>query len=82
MAVTDNILREILTLTPLERARLIEKLIASLDEPDKEIDELWAKEAEERINAYDLGRIKAFSLDEILRRHRRSDTSALRSIEK
>jgi putative addiction module component (TIGR02574 family) len=82
MTATESILKEVLTLTPLERARLIEKLISSLDEPDREIDELWAKEAEDRIDAYDLGRIKALSLDEILRRHRKSDTGTPRRIEK
>jgi putative addiction module component (TIGR02574 family) len=59
MAIQDNILKEALTLKPSEKAQLIEKLIASLDKSDKEIDALWAKEAEDRINAYDLGKIKA-----------------------
>jgi Putative addiction module component len=53
MATTDNIFKEALTLKPSEKAQLIDKLISSLDKPDKEIDELWAKEAEDRIDAYD-----------------------------
>ncbi|MCF8084416.1 MAG: addiction module protein [Deltaproteobacteria bacterium] len=30
------------------------------------MDELWAKEAEDRIDAYDQGKIKAISLENIL----------------
>jgi putative addiction module component (TIGR02574 family) len=70
MAIQDNILKEALTLKPSEKAQLIEKLIASLDKSDKEIDALWAKEAEDRINAYDLGKIKAISLEKVLQKYR------------
>ncbi|MBW2096610.1 MAG: addiction module protein, partial [Deltaproteobacteria bacterium] len=66
MATTDNIFKETLTLRPSEKAQLIDKLISSLDKPDKEIDELWAKEAEDRIDAYDQGKLKAISLEKIL----------------
>ena len=61
MTTTDNIFKEALTLSPSEKAQLIDKLISTLDESDKKIDELWAKEAEDRINAYDQGKIKAMS---------------------
>ena len=70
MTTTDNILREALTLKPSEKAQLIDKLLSSLDKPDKEIDELWAKEAEDRINAYDHGKIKAISLEKVLQKYR------------
>ena len=70
MAIQDNILKEALTLKPSEKAQLIEKLIASLDKSDKEIDALWAKEAEDRINAYDLGKIKSISLEKVLQKYR------------
>lgn len=70
MATTDNIIREALTLSPSEKARLIDKLIASLDKADKEIDELWAREAEDRIDAYDKGKLKAVSLEKVLGKYR------------
>ncbi|MEA3241299.1 MAG: addiction module protein [Pseudomonadota bacterium] len=40
-----------------------DQLLFSLDKPDKEIDRLWAKEAEDRIDAYDQGKLKAVSLE-------------------
>ena len=70
MAITNNILKEALTLKPSEKAQLIDKLISSLDKSDKEIDELWAREAEDRIDAYDQGKIKAISLEKVLQKYR------------
>jgi putative addiction module component (TIGR02574 family) len=49
-----------LRLPPVERAELIERILESFPFPDrKEIDELWAAEAEERIDAFERGEIKA-----------------------
>ena len=48
-----------------KKAQLIDKLISSLDKSDNEIDELWAREAEDRIAAYDQGKIKAISLKKV-----------------
>jgi putative addiction module component (TIGR02574 family) len=70
MAITDNVFKEALTLKPSEKAQLIDKLLSSLDKSNKEIDELWAKEAEDRIDAYDLGKIKAISLEKVLKKYR------------
>ena len=70
MATADKILKDASTLSPYEKAQLIDKLISTLDKPDKEIDELWAKEAEDRIDAYDQGKIKAISLEKVLQKYR------------
>jgi putative addiction module component (TIGR02574 family) len=70
MATKDSIFQEALTLSPSEKAQLIDKLISTLDKPDNEIDELWVKEAEDRIDAYDQGKIKAISLEKVLQKYR------------
>jgi len=70
MITTDNIFKEALTLRPSEKVQLINKLISTLDKPDKEIDELWAKEAEDRIDAYDQGKLKVVSLEKVLQKYR------------
>jgi putative addiction module component (TIGR02574 family) len=70
MASIDNVSKEALTLKPSEKAQLIDKLLSSLVKSDKEIDELWAKEVEERIEAYDQGKIKAISLEKVLEKYR------------
>ena len=70
MAITENVIKQALRLKPSEKAQLIDKLISSLDKSDKEIDELWAKEAEDRIDAYDFGKIKVISLEKVLEKYR------------
>ena len=70
MDVTNNILKEALILKPSQKAELIDKLLSALDKPDREIDELWAKEAEDRIDAYDRGKIKAVSLEKVLEKYK------------
>ncbi|MBW1901070.1 MAG: addiction module protein [Deltaproteobacteria bacterium] len=70
MDLTNNILKEVLTLKPSQKAQLIDKLLSSLDKPDREIDELWANEAEDRIDAYDQGEIKAIPLKKVLEKYK------------
>lgn len=70
MAVSNDILKEALGLKPAEKAELIDKLLSSLDNPDIELDELWAKEAEDRIDSYEQGQIKAVTLREVLEKYR------------
>jgi putative addiction module component (TIGR02574 family) len=70
MTTTNHVFNEALTLMPSERAELIDKLIASLDKSDNEIEKRWAKEAEDRIDAYDQGKIKSISLEEVLKKYR------------
>jgi putative addiction module component (TIGR02574 family) len=70
MTTTNNVFNEALTLRPSERAELIDKLIASLDKSDHEIEKLWAKEAEDRIDAYDQGKIRSTSFEEVLKKYR------------
>jgi len=67
----QQILKEALTLAPKNRASLVEKLLASLDQPDKAIDELWAEEAENRIDAYETGNIKAISTEQVFGKYKK-----------
>lgn len=68
---TEKILKEALELPPKERAYLTDHLISSLDQPDENIDSLWQKEVEDRIDAYHAGEIKAVTLDEVLSKYRK-----------
>ena len=70
MNTSDNIIKKALSLKPTEKAELIDKLISSLDKSDKEIDKLWSKEAEDRIDAYDQGKINSVSLEEVLKKYK------------
>lgn len=70
MTVPNEILEKALNLKPAQKAELIDKLLSSLDMPDKEVDELWAKEAEDRIDAYEQGKIKAIMLNRVLEKYK------------
>ena len=54
-----EVLEEALSLPPAERVEVVDRLLASLDSsPDRRIDELWGREAEERLDAFERGEIK------------------------
>ena len=56
----QQVLEKAIHLPPVERAELVEQILSSFDFPSRgEIDALWEKEAEDRIDAYDQGKIKA-----------------------
>ena len=62
----DQILSEALRLPPVERAELVESLLSSFEfRSRKEIDALWAQEAEDRIDAYDRGEMTAIPAKKI-----------------
>lgn len=61
-----EVFQEALSLPLDERAELIERLLPSLDTPDRQrIDALWAQEAEDRLDAFERGEIKTISAKEV-----------------
>jgi putative addiction module component (TIGR02574 family) len=53
-----EILKEALSLPPGERAQIAERLLSSLDGPDRQrLDDLWAREVEDRLDALEQGKI-------------------------
>ncbi len=65
---SKQILSAALELKPVERAELVEQILASFDFPARqEIDDAWAAEAEDRIDAHDRGEIPATPAEEVFR---------------
>jgi len=63
---SKRVLDEALLLPPTERAALVEELLSSFDFPSREeVDAFWAKEAEERIDAYERGELGATPAREV-----------------
>jgi len=61
-----QILAEALKLPPIERAELIEDLLASFEfQRRKIIDALWAQEAEDRIEAFERGEMAAIPAKDV-----------------
>lgn len=70
MPAADDIFKEALALRPAQKAELIDKLLSSLDKPDEEVGEMWAREAEDRIDAYERGDVRAVALEKVLEKYR------------
>jgi putative addiction module component (TIGR02574 family) len=67
----EQIISQALSLPPAEKARVVDELLSSLDQPNPEIDALWREEVEDRIAAYNDGTLKSVSLEEALAKHRK-----------
>lgn len=68
-ANSEQVLKQALALPAQERAELVEQLLATLQTPpDPHLDELWAREAEDRLDAYDRGELKAVPAEEVFSR--------------
>ena len=66
-ATVETLEADALQLAPSDRARLVERLIASLD-ADPEIEEAWAAEVERRLTEIETGAVSLLSGSEVLAR--------------
>ena len=70
MIKTKELFDEAISL-PIEiRMQLVEKLLRSLNPTQKEIDKLWAKEAEKRVEAIGSGKVKTIPGEKVFKRIR------------
>jgi len=60
-----NIEKSILQLSPVERIRIVENILASLNQPDKNIERAWGIESEKRLAAYKNGKVKGIPLETV-----------------
>jgi hypothetical protein len=70
MATPDEVLKEAITLRPLDQAKLVDQLMVCLDIPDPELDKLWAEEAESRLEAFKNGSIQSVTLESVLSKYK------------
>jgi putative addiction module component (TIGR02574 family) len=68
---TQELLDRALKLPAVDKARLVDEILSSLDKPDAAIDALWQKEVEDRIKAYNAGNLRAVSLEQVLAKYRK-----------
>jgi putative addiction module component (TIGR02574 family) len=68
MDKTEELYQSAVSLPPVERARLVERILSSFGNPEREeIDRLWAAEAEARIDAYEQGEVGARPAEDVFR---------------
>lgn len=71
MESLDKLAQRALELKPVERIRLVEAILYSLDKADPDIEESWKVEAEARYEAFKRGELEAVGWDEIKKRYER-----------
>ncbi len=71
MESVDQLAKKATGLKPLERIRLVEAILYSLDKPDPDIEQSWIAESEARYEAYKRGELDAIDWDEIKKRYER-----------
>ena len=70
MAIPNEMLKKALLLPPIESGT--HRSTAAEPRPaGQELNVLWAKEAESRLDAYDAGKLKAVSLDKVLSKYKK-----------
>jgi putative addiction module component (TIGR02574 family) len=70
-APIQAIVEEAEHLSASDRADLVERLLATLDRPDPEIDRAWAEECERRLDSYLRGETTALDAEEVLAKYLR-----------
>jgi putative addiction module component (TIGR02574 family) len=63
--LAEKLIEQALSLPAEERAEVVERLLSSLEPPLSAIDQLWALEAEDRVDAYERGEIEAIPAEDV-----------------
>ncbi len=71
MIKTDELFAEAVSLPVEIRTQLVDQLLRSLNPTQKEIDELWAKEAERRVEQIRSGKVKTIPGEEVFKKIRK-----------
>ena len=62
---SKEIIKNAMKLSPQEKILVVDSILKSLDEPDKEIEKIWLEESERRLKLFRQGKLKGIPLEEI-----------------
>lgn len=71
MSVVEKIFLNVSPLKSLDKLQLVDKILTSLTPIDKEIESIWAKEVDERIEAYDKGLLSVVDEKDIFAKYQK-----------
>lgn len=69
---TNKLPAGIRDLPDIEKLRLVDAILESLDKPDPEIERVWASEARKRWTAYKKGAVRSIPYKSVLAKYRRA----------
>ena len=67
--MTDKILVDVLALNSNEKIQLVDKILASLHPINKGVDAVWGDEAEERLVAFNEGRVPTTDEKDVFKKY-------------
>lgn len=68
--VNKELIDKALALSTNQRVALVERLLESLDAPNAEINEIWAKESDARVLAYENKQVNSKPVSEVLKKYK------------
>ncbi len=69
MESIDQLTKKVIGLRPIERIRIVEAILYSLDKPDSDVEKSWIAESEAHYKAYKRGEFEASDWGEIKKRY-------------
>ena len=70
MSDSIDIISEIEKLPPIERIRIIDKVMRDIIQPDSDVDKAWAQEATIRWEAYKKGKVNLIPYETVMSKYR------------
>lgn len=70
MPTAKELIQEIGKLSPLERVRLIDKVVRDTIKPDAEVENIWIKEVEARWQAFENGEVEKVPYHSVMAKYR------------
>jgi len=71
MSIVEEIFLDVSPLQSLDKLQLVDKILTSLNPIDKDIETIWAKEVEERLEAYDKGLLSTVSSKDVFAKYQK-----------
>ena len=71
MSVVEEIFLDVSPLKSFDKLQLVDKILTSLNPIDKNIENIWANEAEDRLEAYDKGLISTVSAKDVFAKYQK-----------
>jgi len=71
MESIEQLAKKAIGLQPVDRIKLVEAILYSLDKPNPEIEQSWINESEARYEAYKRGELEATDWEEIKKGYER-----------
>ena len=71
MSVVEEIFLDVSPLKSLDKLQLVEKILSSLNPIDKNIENIWANEVEDRVEAYEKGLLSTVSAKDVFAKYQK-----------